>query len=131
MIFGIFAKNKRSPKWPATRLKHLDQYPSCAACGSTKNLEVHHIEPFSISPEKELDPNNLITLCSKNCHFYIGHLMDYNSWNINVIEDSRVYLYKVKNRPQVIRSTNYEKNNLYDYIVIWFSGLFWHYRSRK
>ena len=131
MIFGIFAKNKRSPKWPIVRSQHLDKYPSCAACGSIKNLEVHHIEPFSVSPDKELDPTNLITLCSKNCHFYIGHLMDYTSWNIDVIKDSEVYLNKVKNRPQMIRSTNYEKSNLYDTIIIWFSSLFWNDRSRE
>lgn len=123
---------KRSPLWPKVRKDHLSKNPFCAACGSKKDLEVHHIEPFSINPDRELDPSNLITLCSKYCHFSIGHLMDYNSWNINVIEDARVYLDKVTNRPYRVRGTNYEKsNNLYYLIFSWFYGFWRNDRSTK
>ena len=108
MIFNILGNN-RSPQWRQLRQQHLYKYPYCAACGRKNNLQVHHIEPVFKNPERELDPSNLITLCGKYCHFAIGHLMDYKSWNENVIEDSKVYLNKVQNKPHLIRTQNYEK----------------------
>ena len=120
----------RSSKWKKVRAEHLKTHPSCAACGDTDSLEVHHIEPFSINPDRELDPTNLITLCSKSCHFYIGHLKDYTSWNISVIEDSKVYFNKVSNRPYKIRVTNYEQHsNLFDLMFSWFSCFWRNYRK--
>jgi 5-methylcytosine-specific restriction protein A len=89
----------RSPKWNNLRKEYLDIYPVCAACGRNKKLEVHHIEPVHINPDRELDINNLITLCDNPCHFIFGHLMDYKSWNKDVVTDCKVYLNKVKNKP--------------------------------
>lgn len=108
----VIAANNRSPEWPNIRKQHLIKQPFCQACGSKKNLEVHHIEPFHVNPSRELDPNNLITLCGKNCHLVFGHLMDYSSWNTRVVEDSEVYLNKVKNRPYNLKSMS-EPNNLF------------------
>ena len=61
----------RSPKWPALRRKFLQRNPTCAACGTTECLEVHHCVPFHIDSAKELDPRNLLTLCEgdKRDHF--------------------------------------------------------------
>lgn len=91
--------SKRSPKWPNLRKQHLSNNPRCEACGTTKDLDVHHIIPVHLDPDKELDSTNLITLCSKQCHLVFGHLMNYKSWNKDVIEDCRVYYNKVKKRP--------------------------------
>lgn len=93
----------RSSLWGETRKKHLEKQPFCQACGSTKNLQVHHIEPFHVNQLRELDPSNLITLCGKNCHLVFGHLMDYTSWNTEVIKDAEEYLNKIKNRPYKIK----------------------------
>lgn len=89
----------RSPKWKNVRAEHLVQYPRCAACGRSLKLEVHHIEPVHINPERELDPSNLVTLCSTPCHIVFGHFMDWKSWNKDVIGDCGVYYTKYKNRP--------------------------------
>lgn len=102
MLWSIFSKFQyfdRSWKWKEVRKNHLKQQPVCQACGKIEDLEVHHIEPVHINPNRELDPSNLITLCSKNCHFIFGHLMDYKSWNPDVIQDSNNYFHKLKNRP--------------------------------
>jgi len=96
--FSIFAQ-KRSYLWKKVRQKHLDNNPCCAACGSCTKLEVHHIIPVSVDPSKELDENNLITLCDKYCHFVFGHLMNWKSYNSNVLLDTSVFLNKVKTRP--------------------------------
>jgi 5-methylcytosine-specific restriction enzyme A len=98
-FFGIQIFSSRSSSWPKVRKQHLLRFPNCAACGRSKNLDVHHIIPVSVDPTKELDPDNLITLCSDPCHFVFGHLMDYKSWNINVINDCKNYLNKKNNRP--------------------------------
>lgn len=89
----------RSSKWKNIREKHLSEHPSCAACGRSLKVEVHHIEPVHLQPSKELDPTNLITLCDSPCHIVFGHLMDYKSWNTNVIEDCKRYKYQIDNRP--------------------------------
>jgi 5-methylcytosine-specific restriction endonuclease McrA len=90
----------RSYSWTTVRKKHLENHPYCAACGRNKKLEVHHIKPFYLNPELELDPSNLITLCDDPCHFVFGHLMNYKSWNTNVVKDCETYYDKIKNRPQ-------------------------------
>jgi 5-methylcytosine-specific restriction endonuclease McrA len=89
----------RSPKWQTVRKNHIKNNPCCIACGRDTKLEVHHKIPVHISPELELDPSNLVTLCSTPCHLLFGHLMNFKSYNKMVIEDCAVYLNKVKNRP--------------------------------
>jgi len=102
-MFNLFSKKircaTRSPKWSTVRKKHLEQNPICIACGKKKQLEVHHKKPVHIHPELELDPLNLVTLCSSPCHIIFGHLMDWKSWNISVEMDATVYYNKVKNKP--------------------------------
>jgi 5-methylcytosine-specific restriction endonuclease McrA len=80
----------RSPKWPHVEKLHLKLEPVCAACGSTKQLQVHHKKPFHLFPELELDLNNLITLCmdDKNCHLKIGHGDNFKDYNPDVVEDA-------------------------------------------
>ena len=83
---------RRSSKWKHVRHNHLLEHPECECCGRKTELEVHHIIPFSVAPDKELDPDNLITLCESkkngiNCHLLLGHLGDYKRFNPNVKSD--------------------------------------------
>jgi 5-methylcytosine-specific restriction protein A len=92
---------KRSPRWPITRLAHLHTNPSCAACGATTKLEVHHKAPFQTNPQLELDPKNLITLCESTsdgiiCHLCVGHIGNYKEYNSNVEEDAARILRMLK-----------------------------------
>lgn len=89
----------RSPKWKKVREQHLLEHPYCSACGRSLKVEVHHIEPVHLNPDRELDPTNLITLCDSPCHIVFGHFLDYKSWNINVVKDSLKYYTKYKNKP--------------------------------
>ena len=79
---------KRSSHWPKLEKEFLEQHPTCEICGSKTRLNVHHIKPFHLFPELELDPTNLITLCMsrKECHFKIAHGSNFSSYcpNINL-----------------------------------------------
>ena len=78
---------KRSSRWPRVRQLWLEIYPQCAACGGLDNVEVHHVIPFHLHPELELDDTNFISLCEKmgtEHHLRIGHTVGgHSSWKIN------------------------------------------------
>lgn len=95
----------RSNEWPTVRKHHLAQSPSCVLCGGKKKLEVHHIKPFHLHPQLELDPTNLITLCEAkndgiNCHLLFGHLGSFKSFNKGVKTDAQVWYQKIQSRPK-------------------------------
>jgi hypothetical protein len=86
-------KTRRSNKWSLVRKLFLNKNPNCAVCSGTIKLEVHHIKPFHLFPELELEESNLITLCEGNkvinCHLVPGHSFNYKKFNPNVIEDAK------------------------------------------
>jgi hypothetical protein len=98
-MFRFLDNFGRSSSWKKVRANHLIKFPYCAACGRVDSLEVHHIIPYQVDNSKELDPDNLITLCGKYCHFVFGHYMDWKSWNPNIVEDSKTYYVAKKNKP--------------------------------
>ena len=63
---------ERSSCWTAVREAYYSQHPACAACGTTKEINVHHCESFHEHPERECDPSNLLSLC-RSCHLALGH----------------------------------------------------------
>ena len=80
---------RRSSKWRKIRLKHLKLKPACEICGFKKKVEVHHVVPFHLAPDLELNLNNLMTLCENkkygiNCHLLVGHLGNYRDINTSV-----------------------------------------------
>lgn len=103
-MLGLFAgapqgqERARSPKWDAFRARFLKENNECAACGAVKELEVHHVVPYQVRPDMELDRENLITLC-RDDHFTFGHLKDWRSWNDKVRADCEKYRAKVRKRP--------------------------------
>jgi 5-methylcytosine-specific restriction endonuclease McrA len=95
---------ERSPKWAKVRKDFLKLNPTCAVCGGSLKLEVHHIKVFHLFPELELEPNNLITLCENgkmgvNCHLSFGHLGSYKSYNETIKSDAKKWNGRFKNRP--------------------------------
>ncbi len=94
----------RSPEWRKVRDSFLENNDSCAACGSKKDLQVHHIKPFHLQPELELDEANLITLCMDqfDCHLNIGHGDNFKAYNPNVVSDSRDFLDASKKKREKI-----------------------------
>lgn len=84
----------RSPQWRIIRKIWLDSHPCCAVCGSKENVVPHHIVPFHCDPSRELDLDNLITLCeskSFNCHLFFGHLKHWTKSNPTVVQDAEYW----------------------------------------
>ena len=93
---------KRSDKWPKVRKAHIKNHPACEVCGDKKSPQVHHVRPFHLHPELELEDSNLITLCEgeeRNCHRLFGHLENWKSVNKDVRRDAKIWSSKIKKRP--------------------------------
>lgn len=87
-----FSKNKNiisifhsETQWKKLRNQFIQEQPFCQMCHTTKKLEVHHIYPWHLFPEKRYDKTNLITLCN-HCHFYFGHFGNWKNYNENIKE---------------------------------------------
>ena len=85
----------RSPHWSKLRSEWLKSNNCCVACGSTnlKMLNVHHKKPYHLFPKLELTETNLITLCetpTHNCHFIVGHCLDWTKYNNCVVSLSKL-----------------------------------------
>lgn len=87
----------RSPGWDRIRDHHVAVFPVCSVCGGRDHLEVHHVRPYHLFPELELDPGNLLTLCRVH-HFWFGHLGDWQAWNPEVRADCEVWREKIQGR---------------------------------
>ena len=82
----------RSPHWPALRARYLKASPTCAACGSKRLMQVHHVAPYHLHPNLELEPTNLIGLCQWRLHHLdIGHGGNFQGYNPTVVDDAAQY----------------------------------------
>lgn len=103
MWFGIFDRTfgaARSGDWVRVRRENIKKY--CEVCekkgGLFKPLELHHVRPFHLFPELELEPTNFITVC-RHCHLYFAHLGSFKSYNITIKEEAEQWREKRKERP--------------------------------
>lgn len=90
---------QRSPQWERKE-REFKAGKVCAACGTDRELEVHHLEPFHLHPELELEDGNLIVLCRID-HFVFGHFHNWKLWNPNCRKDVELYfaiLTEIKSR---------------------------------
>jgi len=108
IMYGV----PRSGQWRSVRAAWLKDHPTCAACGSDKDVEVHHMRPFHLYPKLELDPTNFISLCEtmgSEDHLHVGHTVNgVSNWklfNVNVIEDAAKMLSAHTLKKSVARST--------------------------
>jgi 5-methylcytosine-specific restriction protein A len=83
------AKDRR---WRLLRDQFLRVHPRCAACGTARRPQVHHIA----AARGRLDAANLITLCMGplECHERLGHGGRWKASNPRILTHAReVYLY--------------------------------------
>ena len=95
---GLVGDRPRSKDWPRLAKDHLKRFPECAACGRRSDLQVHHVKPFHLFPDLELDPFNLLTGCPP-CHFVLYHVNDWAAW----VPDVRELAHQHRLLVQIIR----------------------------
>lgn len=93
-VSAIWEGRPRSSHWAELRARHLANNHFCVACGQKVGLTVHHLIPVSVAPEKELEPENLRTVCN-DCHFVIGHLGNWRYYNIHFDIDAANHMARV------------------------------------
>jgi hypothetical protein len=79
----------RSPKWPEVEKQHLKSHPACVVTGALRNVEVHHVLPFHLYPEFELEFWNLRTV-TRDMHFLYGHCRNWSWYNPHFDADVRL-----------------------------------------
>ena len=90
---------RRALEWRRIRKEHLKLFNECYVCRKKTKLQVHHIIPFNIAPDLELNPDNLITLCTNkpvNCHILYGHLGNYQDTNMTCVDDAVYWRRKLR-----------------------------------
>ena len=91
----IYGGRKRSPKWRALSDRFLKEHPACAATGRIKGKGIivvaHHIIPYHVQPDLELEWENLIPMSEGgtwNAHLWMAHLGEWADWNPRIREDA-------------------------------------------
>jgi hypothetical protein len=104
----------RSSHWRSVEQEHLRREPACVVCGyKGRKRQVHHIKPFHLHPDLELDPHNLITLCSargKEHHLLLGHLGSWESYNEHIRADIKHFYHKTA--AEIRADLNWQKKML-------------------
>ena len=54
----------RGSQWLKVRTEAKRRHPFCALCGTTKNLQIHHVVPFRLTFDNS--QSNLVPLCVKH-----------------------------------------------------------------
>jgi 5-methylcytosine-specific restriction protein A len=89
----------RASGWSRLRDDWIKEHPACAVCGTESGCVPHHVVPVHVDPTKELDRDNLVTLCPPD-HLMFGHLKNWASWNCNVKADANYWHMKIACRPE-------------------------------
>lgn len=106
-IDGFVGANShpRSGRWNKVRDDYFADHPHCAfrGCKCDGPFAVHHIKPYHLYPELELDPNNLITVCaggphSPNHHLYVAHDGNYSTYNPDAVQQLADGVYPVRGK---------------------------------
>lgn len=109
----------RSPQWERVEKEHLEKEPCCQWCGGTWKLQVHHVTPFHLAPQFELDDFNLITLCEGggylNCHLVHGHNGDWKSFNDQVRDECKDHACGPDRK--ILEAIRKEDPDLYDFLT--------------
>lgn len=84
-------RKARATQKAMNSFRSLTENNWCRYCGTTKKIEIHHIEPVSFFPNKADDFNNMIALCHR-CHFTVAHMNNYKKYIHNIAE---ICMYKM------------------------------------
>ncbi len=98
--YPLFGGVPRSPKFAKLAKEFIkEKGGKCEATGVSFDLEVHHIKPYHLYPELELEKSNLIVL-THWIHFFLAHLGRWASWNEKIVEHAKWLRDLIANRPK-------------------------------
>lgn len=114
MVKSYYIHKKKHPehydnikdKWEEFERKYWEKHPDekyCHICGERKNVELHHIIPRHVAPDKIFDEDNLIPLC-RACHFRWGHLCNWDDYNPHVREDAKMLSALISKRRKEVKN---------------------------
>lgn len=101
----------RSSHWRTIEKRQKELFPVCAACGSNKNIQIHHKKSFKLDADLELHDgtatppatppadgkSNFISLCMSKyeCHLRLGHGGSFKGggYNPNIEKDAEAFSY--------------------------------------
>ena len=83
-------KESRDPRWQAASKKYLQKNRTCICCGK-KAVVTHHLKPFHLFPELEMEPSNWRAMCAP-CHLIVGHLGNFSNYNPALDEHAAILL---------------------------------------
>jgi len=86
----------RGSQWKKTRNKVVSKFPFCAVCGTTKNIQVHHIIPFRITFDNSI--KNLIPLCTKHHKIVENFFIETENLSVDLETQSLVWNNMLRNR---------------------------------
>lgn len=100
----------RSPHWRSFEKDLIEKQPYCSFCGEeapSTQLVGHHIVPFHLNKDLELDPNNILivgeTCTTGHHHLLLCHFGNFRKWNPDARKLSEIFL---SNRKQSISTFN-------------------------
>ena len=70
----------RHSKWPALVKRFKAEKRTCVVSGLKTTLEVHHLKPYHLFPELELEWDNL-RLIARPFHYLFGHFCNWTDYN--------------------------------------------------
>jgi len=99
LIFEFFRSIVRNPTLLTKHIRRTYAYhkairkfrkthKTCAWCGRSGKVDVHHIEPVAVAPELAAVESNMIMLCRKpQCHLVIGHDGDFRNRYVSNVRE--------------------------------------------
>ena len=89
---------ERSPKWKQFCKDMEKMWGNRCLVTDSEIIQWHHVLPFHLFPESELDPQNVRPL-RPDVHFLLAHLGKWASYNENILRDIEIWKAKIANRP--------------------------------
>lgn len=99
------SSHPRSPKWPAFEKRIIEAHPFCSFCGQIESkvkLVGHHIQPYHLHPDLELEESNILvvgeTCTTGNHHLLLCHYGNWSKWNPDARHLAELFLKNIQEK---------------------------------
>lgn len=92
----------RGSQWKKIRDAVAKAFPFCGVCGTTKNIQVHHIVPFRLTHDNS--PENLIPLCTKHHKWVEMMFVETEAHGADIETQGMIWKNMLRSRQQITAS---------------------------